>query len=537
MVKVSSFALIYFLSAMLGLSFSPVAGIATPIWPPSGIALAALLIFGQNLWPGITLGAFLINYSATGSFAVAAGIAIGNTLETWIAVLLLNRLGFDRKLERYRDILLFLLIPVFACSAISATIGIFTGNTFGVLTTAELPTAFRTWWMGDALGDLVVAPFLLMIWKMADGPKQDLQSILEEATVYLVIVGLSLVFLIDAKEWSFVNYLRPNMLLPVLLWAAFRFSQRGATTVLLLLSLIFTWGTAINRGPFSGGEVVENFLGLQLFIGITTITFLFVGTLIFQWRQTQRALQRAVADRDDFLAIVSHDLKNPISTILLNAQLLKMTLEKNDTPKNLRRQVDVFMRAGNQMKNLVENLLDTTKAESGTFFLELRLVKAQSLVDESLDMFKNQAAEKSIQLLTQVENKNYEIYGDPYRILQVLSNLLGNAIKFTPSGGSICLYVICEDRQAHFIVEDSGTGIPADQLPHIFDRYWQGKRVEKSSIGLGLSIAKGIVDAHGGRIWAANRATGHGARIHFTLPLAESFELPADIPSNDITVH
>ncbi len=509
------------MAAKVGLSFSPVAGIATPIWPPSGIALAALLLFGTRLWPGIALGAFSINYFSTGVLSVALGISVGNTLEAVVAAVLLEKLGFDRRLYRYRDVAMIVFIAAFASTLISAAGGVFTSWVQGLISTDEVSKALSTWWIGDILGVLVITPFLLVMWETKLKTKIDFRNLLEEVTVYLVISTISLLFLISPTNLEYISYVRPNILYPVLLWAAFRLQQRGATTSILLISLIFTWGTAVGRGPFTILTELENYFSLQFFIGVMAITFLFVSALITQWRRAEEALRRAVDDRDEFLAIVSHDLKNPISTILLNAQLINMILDRNEAPRNLRSQIDVFTRAGNQMKNLVENVLDTAKVESGTFLLELKLVRAQSIVDESLEMFRSQANEKSIRIFSRVEDANYELYCDPYRTLQILSNLIGNALKFTPDGGTISISVKGSDHHAHFVVEDTGPGIPEEQIPHIFDRYWQGRNAGKSSIGLGLSIAKSIVDAHGGKIWVSNKSKGQGASIHFTLPISE----------------
>lgn len=495
-------------------------GVATPIWPPTGIALAAVYIYGYHLLTGIFVGAFIINLLATGSFLAAIGISTGNTLETFVAVYFLRRVGFDSQLIRYRDVIAFVGIAALGSTFVSATIGVLTSWSLGIIPSADVLSAFRTWWGGDALADLVISPLLLMVWRPQEKFKISFHKLAEESLVYVVIVALCVLLQMGLTDVSL--FLRPQTLYPVLLWAAFRLPLRGIHAAILLISLIMSWGTAMDRGPFFSTENhVENFFGLQMYLATIAITFLFVGALITQWRKAEDNLRRALADRDDFLAIVSHDLKNPISTILLNAQILSITLDKNEMPRNLRRQVEIFMRAGNQMKNLVENLLDTAKVESGTFFLELQLVNAKTMIDESFEMFKQQAAEKRIKLISQIEGSDYQIYCDHYRTLQVLSNIVGNALKFSPTDGTICVYVDEIDRVAHFCIEDSGPGIPENELPHIFDRYWQGKRVGKSSVGLGLAIAKGIIDAHGGRIWVDNRKSGSGARFHFTLPLAE----------------
>jgi len=177
------------------------------------------------------------------------------------------------------------------------------------------------------------------------------------------------------------------------------------------------------------------------------------------------------------------------------------------------------------MKRLVEEILDLRRIEAGTLVIEPQVQSASHLVSEAVETFRPLAEEKALVLTTPSQTDSYNIYCDQERIAQVLSNLIGNSIKFTSSGGAIQVLVKEEREVVHFRVEDTGTGISSEQFPHLFDRFWQGKRANRQGVGLGLSIAKGIIDTHGGKIWAESQV-GKGTTFHFTLPRAKAITEP-----------
>lgn len=177
------------------------------------------------------------------------------------------------------------------------------------------------------------------------------------------------------------------------------------------------------------------------------------------------------------------------------------------------------------MTRLIGDLLDAAKIEAGVLRTAPRPENVASLVDSAVEMLGPLAADKSIQLRSQGPPSSLAVLCERDLILRVLSNLVGNAIKFSPSSGSV--FVAARERtgQVEFFVKDSGPGIPQEHLPHIFDRYWQQKDNDRRGSGLGLYIAKGIVEAHGGRIWIET-APRQGTAIHFTLPIAEQSAHP-----------
>ncbi|HYH07690.1 MAG TPA: HAMP domain-containing sensor histidine kinase [Thermoanaerobaculia bacterium] len=228
--------------------------------------------------------------------------------------------------------------------------------------------------------------------------------------------------------------------------------------------------------------------------------------------------QQAVRAREEVLAIVSHDLRNPLNAVTLGASLLQMseTLSADD-----REQIDTIEVSAKRMARLIADLLDVTRLEGGKRLpIDLATVTVRELVDEAQELFRAQAGVAQVSLVAHADPSLPCVHADRHRVMQVLSNLIGNAMKFTPPGGRIEFGAKPRDGMVLFSVIDTGPGIPKENLSDIFSPYWQAKRTERMGAGLGLPIARGIVEAHGGKIWAESDP-GQGTRFYFTLPLAE----------------
>jgi signal transduction histidine kinase len=226
--------------------------------------------------------------------------------------------------------------------------------------------------------------------------------------------------------------------------------------------------------------------------------------------------QRAVRARDELLAIVSHDLRSPLSTIAMQAELM-LQKAPGGGGAAAREGAERISRSAAHMKALIEDLMDLAKIEAQHFVVRLQCVDSRSIVEEALLAVVPLAEAKRISVSAELIDAP-ELQADPGQILRVLSNLLGNAIKFTPERGTVTVHMERSDVELMITVADTGPGIPADHLPWVFERYWQALPANQVGAGLGLYIAKGIVAAHGGRIWAETSPSG--ARFTFTLPLA-----------------
>jgi len=230
----------------------------------------------------------------------------------------------------------------------------------------------------------------------------------------------------------------------------------------------------------------------------------------------------ATRTRDELIAAVSHDLKNPLATIVTTAELLA----RSEAPDEKRRRwVESLRKSADAMKHLIEDLLDIARIEAGRLTIEEQRCAVGALLAEALDLMQPLAQQKRLRIERQVPAQEVYVRCDRPRVLRVLSNLIGNSIKFTSEGGAITIRAELADREVRFSVTDTGSGIAADEVPHIFERFWQARKTARLGAGLGLAIAKGIVEAHGGQIWAQSGA-GKGSTFFFTLPLGDPEDPP-----------
>lgn len=226
------------------------------------------------------------------------------------------------------------------------------------------------------------------------------------------------------------------------------------------------------------------------------------------------AAERATKQREEVLAIVSHDLRNPLQTLRYAA--MHLGLPKLD-PDKRSQQLALVERSVETMERLLQDLLDVSRMEAGRFTVEPRPYPAARLLEEACRSFSTPADEKGVTLDLRAAPA-VEVWADREGALRVLANLLSNAISFTPRGGRVVLAAEAAEEAVWFVVRDTGPGIAPELLPHVFDRYWQANRAARSGAGLGLAIAKGIVEAHEGEIVARSLAEG-GAEFRFRLPL------------------
>ncbi|WP_437624695.1 sensor histidine kinase [Sorangium sp. So ce1151] len=259
-------------------------------------------------------------------------------------------------------------------------------------------------------------------------------------------------------------------------------------------------------------------LGLLVLAGLGIALYFTkrLGRSYDQVRLAREAARKALAARDELMGIVAHDLRNPLGAIMIKAAMLRKGAES----EKIRQHAASIENVTRRMDRLIETMLDVATMEASTFSVTPAPCAVEDLLRETLEMFGPLAESRQVRFEQSAKVPGLVIHAERERVLQVLSNLLGNALKFTPQGGQVTLSVDREGAAARFSVADTGPGIPRENLPSIFERFWKDETRGKKGTGLGLYIARGIVDAHGGRIWVESEI-GHGARFYFTIPLAE----------------
>jgi PAS domain S-box-containing protein len=244
------------------------------------------------------------------------------------------------------------------------------------------------------------------------------------------------------------------------------------------------------------------------------------AALAIERARLHRLAQDAIAARDNLLAVVSHDLRNYLSAIRLGAEMLSRPGPTGERQAGAK-QAETIKRSATRMAQLIDSLRDATMIETGHFTITPQAEDVGGLVEEAFKTLEPQAESKSLQLSIEVEAQLSTVFCDRERVLQVIANLVGNAIKFTGKGGEIRIAAKRSGDLLCCSISDTGTGIPEQQLAHVFERYWKGHPDTREGTGLGLCIAKGIVEVHGGTIWVES-TVGVGSTFLFTLPLAPS---------------
>jgi len=285
----------YVAAAKLGLDLSVAHGVITPVWAPSGIALASLVLFGRRFWPAVALGALIANATSGADPLVAAGIAVGNTLEAVVGAYLLERAGFRPSLDRVRHVLQLVVFGAGLATLISATNGVtvlvLSGNA-----PSSLGSDWLLWWFGDAVGILLVAPLLLVAFS-TERSRPSRARLLEAVVLVGCLVTVSaLVFLGGA--WHY-----PYLIFPLLLWAALRFRQLGAAASSFIVGAIATWGTVAGTVPFGANGTTERVQVIQALVSVLTIALLIVGATLAEREAANEKLRQTAAQLSEAQAL------------------------------------------------------------------------------------------------------------------------------------------------------------------------------------------------------------------------------------------
>jgi signal transduction histidine kinase/CheY-like chemotaxis protein len=534
----AALVVLYFAAGKLGLSFAFVHAAASPVWPPSGIALAAVLLFGPRVWPAVFVGALLVNFGVAGALAPSLGIAAGNALEALTGAALVQRYASGvRALDRPAEFLRFVALAGLASTAISATVGVTSLVVAGLAAWGSLGGIWLTWWLGDAAGALIVAPPLLLWGRAGLGPLRERPA--EAALLLLVVVATAaMVF----AHPLLGRYPLPFLCIPPMIWAAFRFGQREVATAVAILATVATWATVRGRGPFVMASDNESLLLLQAFMATIAVLTLPVAALVWERkaveRERTRLLERERAARaeaesasharDEFMAMLSHELRNPLAAIA-NAAGVLQSVERRSGFEG--RAVDIIQRQARHLSRLIDDLLDVARVTLGKTVLMRAPLDLAEVVEASLAVLRGGGRLDAHRVAARLAPVWVE--ADAARLAQVVDNLLVNAIKYTPPGGTIEVQTRHDGDEAVFTVRDTGIGIAPELLPRIFELFAQGPRSldrAPGGLGVGLTLAHRLVQAHGGRLEAASDGPDAGSVFTVRLPSVPA-AAPADVPA------
>jgi PAS domain S-box-containing protein len=666
LATIAIFAAVYFAAGKLGLLFAVVNPSASPVWPASGVALAAVLLLGRGTWPGIFIGAFLVNVSTSGGFLMSLGIAAGNAMEGVFGGYLVDQFnGARRDFERPGDVGRFFVLAGLVSTTVAATVGatcLYLGGSMGP---GAFGSVWLTWWLGDAVGVLIVTP-LVLLWANNPRVRWSREQVVEAVMLLATIVLVGQVLFGGWIPRRFERYPLDFLCIPMFVWVAFRFGQREAATAVLILSGIALSGTLAGVGPFIGASPSDSLLLLQVFLGLAAVLTLALAAVVAEGRRGHEAtariativksandaiitktldgtitswnpaaeklfgytaaeavgrnvsliiprehreeedvvlarivrgegvdqfetvrtrkdgtsvqvsltvspvtasdgsiigaskIARDIGDRlrleearnallareqearadaeagnrakDEFLAILSHELRTPLNAVYGWARMMQSGKLDEETSE---RALDAIVRNANAQVQLIDDLLDVSRVINGKMRLDVHPIDVREVIAAALDAVGPAAEAKGQRLESVLHPEGAMVNGDPGRLQQIVWNLVMNAVKFTPAGGSVQVEMRRAGERVEIVVRDTGQGIPAHVLPFVFDRFrqWDSSSTRAhSGLGLGLALVKHLTELHRGTVSAESPGEGKGATFTVSLPAAAGARLLAGSP-------
>lgn len=540
--RVVALAAVYYIAGRVGLLLGNIHSSISPIWPATGIALAGLLLWGYRLWPAVFIAAFAVNFTIfspdQASLAIralqAVGVAGGNTLEALAGAWLVNRFcGGVNAFQRVGDVFRFTFLAGGMGTAISATIGVTTLLACGLLMQAPFGKAWITWWMGDMIGAVVVAP-LILVWRANPSVRFEWHRTLEALGLLVCLLLVSAINFTHLCDLGPKHYPLAFLYIPLLVWAAYRFESRGVVAFVAIISCLAVNGTWEGYGAFAITDQNSSLLMLQTFLCVATLTALVLAAAVAErkaaegdFRKLTHELERRVQERtaqlegtnkelEAFCYSVSHDLRAPLRTIRgFSEVLLEQYLPQLDTRGQdyLRRTCD----AGLQMDKLIEDLLKLSRVSRGEIQhreIDLSAI-AQQIASELAKGEPGRTVEFSIA-------PGVSANGDERLLRLVMDNLLRNAWKFTSKKPDARIeFGRANGDTSPFFVRDNGVGFDMAYAGKLFGVFQRLHSVgDFAGTGVGLAIVQRVVNRHGGRVWADAKVDS-GATFYFTLPANE----------------
>jgi len=534
---IAGVAAAYVAAAKFGFTLAFATKQVTAIWPPTGIALGALMLFGLRAWPGVALGAFVANAVSSETLPTALGIAVGNTVGPLAGAYLLRRLQFDRSLARVRDVVALVAVAV-ASMTVTATNGVANLAAGGVIPWTAFGSVWWVWWIGDVLGAMVVTPFVLAFFA---APRAALRSplrgrpLLEWASLWILLLGLGYLAF-------FARILGPHarleyVVFPLIIWSGLRFGPRTAAAVVMAIAAFAISSAIRDRGPFADGSLDQRLLLLDLFLAMSSFTALALSATAAEGRRARQELRLAHAELEErvmqrtselatanvelerFAYAASHDLRAPLRAIV---QLAEWITEEDLTRLGSKSQSYLTLLKGRarRMETLLVDLLEYSRV--GRVAPELATVDVGILLSEISESAAHRAG-----FSTEVVGPMPVLTTCALPLRRVFMNLIDNAIKHHDRArGVIRIAATATGPFIRFTVADDGPGIPAEHHHRIFEMFQTLKpRDQVEGSGMGLSLVRKILESAGGEIGV--ESAGRGTTFWFTWPLAWPLRKPS----------
>ena len=554
-IEILVVATLYWAGARLGLSVAYSNRNVTAVWPPTGIAVAACFLFGRRIWPAIFLGAFVANMTNGAGFETSAGIAVGNTLAPVVAAWILTRLGFHAALDRVGDI-----ISLGAAGLLAMTVSATLGTTVLLLTgmlDGPYGSSWTVWWFGDWMGVVVFAPAFLTVVAARDALRMP-RPRLSEALAFLVLMP-AVAFILVASAVP-VWYLA----IPLALLGALRFRQPVAAITVAVIATASVIAMINGLGPFTGLSDTTRLVTLQLFNATLALTVMLLTALADErsraWADLKAAAldleervrvrseelveaQRLIAEanareslnlraavqritklerlKSDFLRLASHELRGPVGVIRGYVQMLSDgTL--GTVPDSMQPAMAVLETKADDMGRLVDQMLETARLEKEDPIAKHELFDMAALLRTAVNAATTIVGPRHSFVLDDQANAT-PVLADRDQVATILTNLLDNAVRYSPDGCEVHARLETDDGTVTVAVTDSGVGIASDDVDRLFKSFSRIVTPDNAGIagtGLGLYISRKLAVLNGGDLSVSSSTPGKGSTFTLTLPLA-----------------
>jgi signal transduction histidine kinase len=522
LLQLAVVALAYWLAATVSLRLALVHGQVTPIWPPTGIALVAILVFGRRVWPAVFLGALAVNLPIGPSPLGAAFIAAGNTLAPLTAAALLKRAGFRIQLDRLRDAAAIIVLGALLAMTISATVGTSVLVLWGGVPLDGFWSTWAVWWTGDAMGVLLVAPFILSLLPNASALAPTLRTA-AELIALLLVIGVVTVLL-------FQNNLRLEYLVfPLIMLAALRFRLRGAAPAALVASGVAIWAAVQGTGPFGHETLFEKMVTLQVFNVFLALTSFVLAAFIEARTRAEEMTRLYVSAtaanqaKSSFLSMAAHELLTPLTVFtgylsLLSGGSLGKAPDAWETP------INILMQKTREMERIVSDLQNASRLEVVDPQLGAAAIDLRKVVERAVERAGPRAALLRAEVVVNLPPDPVPVEADEDHLGRVLDDLINNAFTYTIRTPRLVIGLSTRSRKAIVEVEDNGVGIRAAERERVFDRLYRvvDPQVVVPGIGLGLYICRQLAQSYGGSLAVESSKPGKGSVFALALPLSRT---------------
>ena len=555
-IEVAIIASLYWIGARLGLRLAFANHNVTAVWPPTGIAVAAFFLFGTRVWPGVLVGALVANITNGAPLGTSIGIAAGNTLAPLLAGYFLRRVAFRAELDRVADVVNILaagLLGMLVSATLGTTVLWLTGALAG-----SYGSDWTVWWIGDAMGVIIYAPAILTFVKARGNlPRTPARQVEGVSFLIAMPVAAALLMASVVPLWYII--------IPLTLWGALRFRQPIAALTVALVSSVSIVVLVNGYGPFSNTSLdpTTRLVTLQLFNATLALTVMLLTAVADErsvaWDELKSAAaeledrvrersdelvraQRSIAEaneresaslrlsvqrishlesiKSDFLRLASHELRGPIGIVRGYVEML-LDGTFGELPPTTAPAMSVLDEKAAQMGRLVDRMLETARLEGEHPPSARRPIDMAALLHQAVDSTAATLTPRHA-IVVDGDGAPEVVIADPEQIATVLTNLLDNAVRYSPAGGEIRVGLTCSDGTVSVAVRDVGIGIAEEDIGRLFKSFSRVVTAENASIagtGLGLYISRKLAVLNGGDLLVSS-SSGEGSTFTLTLPLA-----------------